>query len=113
MFEKHIWSIYQYTYRLKIIGRNTRVLALVIFNDNRKKIARKIFRVLNCVIYTIIGKYVCIDYLGSEKSQSSDLRLGVIGRYKHYDTDYDNVLGIGIPDPLLIFFVFSRIFKEQ
>ena len=24
-------------------------------------------------------------------------------QYKHYDTDYDNVLGIGIPDILLIF----------
>ena len=56
------------------------------------------FRVLSCVIYTIIGKYVCIDYLGSEKSKLSDSCLGGTGRYKHYDTDYDNVLGIGIPD---------------
>ena len=56
---------------------------------------------LSCVIYTIISKYVCIDYLGSEKSKLSDLRLGVTGRYKHFDTDYDNVLGIGIPDILL------------
>ena len=45
-------------------------------------------------------KYVCIDYLGSEKSKLSDLRLGVTGRYKRFDTDYDNVLGIGIPDLL-------------
>ena len=56
------------------------------------------FRVLSCVIYTIIGKYICIDYLGSNKSKLSDLRLDVTGRYKHYDTDYDNILGIGIPD---------------
>ena len=61
------------------------------------------FKVLSCVIYTIIGKYVCIDYLGSDKSQLSYLRLGVTGRYKHYDTDYDNVLGIGIPDLFLNF----------
>ena len=59
------------------------------------------FRVLSCVIYTIIGNYVCIDYLGSGKSKFSDLRLGVTGRYKNYDTDYDNVLGIVIPDLLL------------
>ena len=59
------------------------------------------FRVLICVIYTIIEKYVCIDYLGSEKSKWSDLCLGVTGRYKNYDTDYDNVLGIGITDLLL------------
>ena len=59
------------------------------------------FRVLSCVIYTIIRKYVCIDYLDNEKSKLSDLRLGVSGRYKHIDTDYDNILGFGIPDLLL------------
>ena len=61
------------------------------------------FRVLSCVIYTIIGKYVCIDYLGSDKSKLSDLHLTGTGRYKHYDTDYDHVLGTGIPDILLNF----------
>ena len=55
---------------------NTRVLALVIFYDSGKKIISTLFRVLSCVIYTIINKYVCIDYLGSEKSKLSDLRLG-------------------------------------
>ena len=53
---------------------NTRVLALVMLYENRKK-TRKIFRVLSCVIYKIISKYVCIDYLGSEKATLSDLRL--------------------------------------
>ena len=56
------------------------------------------FRVLSCVIYTIIGKYVCIDYLGSKKSKLSDLHIGCNGKNKHNDTDYNNVLGIGIPD---------------
>ena len=65
------------------------------------KNVKKMFRVLNCVIYTIIGKYVCIGYLGSDKSKLSYLHLGGTGKYKHYDTDYDNVLGIGIPDLLL------------
>ena len=31
----------------------------------------------------------------------SDLRIGVSGRYKHPDKNYDNVLGFGIPDLLL------------
>ena len=61
------------------------------------------FRVLSCVIYTIIGKYVCMDYLGSEKAKLSDLRLGVSGRYKNLDKNYDNILGFGNPDLLLIF----------
>ena len=56
---------------------------------------------LSCVIYTIISKYVCIDYLGSEKEKLSDLRLGVSGRYKHIANNYDNVLGFEIPDLLL------------
>ena len=63
------------------------------------------FRVLSCVIYTIVRKYVCIDCLGSEKSKLSSLRLGGTGRYKHYDTDYENVLVIGIPYLLLNFFI--------
>ena len=50
------------------------------------------FRVLRCVIYTIISDYVCIDYLGSEK-KNTDLYLGPGGSYKHFSKSYDNVLG--------------------
>ena len=47
--------------------KNTRVLALVIFYESGKTIIRKLFRVLSCLIYTIINKYVCIEYLVYEK----------------------------------------------
>ena len=47
--------------------QNTRVLALVVFYELGNINSRKIFKVLNCVIYTIIDRYVCIDYLGTEK----------------------------------------------
>ena len=63
-----------------------------------EKNTKKMFRVLSCVIYTIISKYVCIYYLGYEKEKLSDLCLGVSGRYKNLDKNYDNVLGFGIPD---------------
>ena len=56
---------------------------------------------LSCVIYTIIDKYVCIDYLGSKKSKLSDLKIGRTGSSKHNVMDYNNWLGIGIPDLLL------------
>ena len=46
--------------------KNTKVLALVIFYESGKTIIRKLFRVLSCAIYTIIEKYVCIDYLSSD-----------------------------------------------
>ena len=58
------------------------------------------FRVLSCVINTIIGKYVFIDYLGSKKSKWSNLYIGCTGKNKYNDTGYDNVLGIGISDLL-------------
>ena len=62
------------------------------------------FRVLSCVIYKMIRNYVCINYLGYEKSRLSDLRLGVTGRYKHLDKKHDNVLGFGITYLLLNLF---------
>ena len=39
-----------------LMKKNTRVLALVIFSESGKTIIRKLFRVLSCVIYTIINK---------------------------------------------------------
>ena len=55
---------------------NTRVLALVMFYETRQKNSNKMFKVLSCVIYTITRNYVYIDYLGYEKTNLSDLRLG-------------------------------------
>ena len=66
-----------------------------------EKNAKKMFRLLSCVIYTIISNYVCIEYLGYEKSKLSYFCPGVGGLYKHRGRKYDNVLGFGIPDLLL------------
>ena len=86
----------------KTLSKNdTRVLALVIFYESGKKIIRKLFIVLSCVIYTIIERYVCIDSLGSDQSKLSYLKIGCTGSNKHNGMDYYNVLGIGIPDLLL------------
>ena len=43
--------------------KNTSVLALLMFHETRGINPGKYFRVLNCVIYTIIYNYVCIYYL--------------------------------------------------
>ena len=66
-----------------------------------EKFIRKLFRILSSVICTIIKKYVCIDYLGSEKSKLSYLKIGCTGSSKHNGMDYNNILGIGIPYLLL------------
>ena len=69
-----------------LLKPKTKVLALVMFYENIKN-TRKMFRVLSCLIYTIIIKYFCIECLGSEKSKLSDLLLGVSGSYKHIGGD--------------------------
>ena len=84
-----------------LMKKNTRVIALVIFYEIGKTNPRKMFRVLSCVIYAIIDKYVCIDYLGTEKLKISDLKIACTGSSKHYGMDYNNLFGIGSPDLLL------------
>ena len=42
---------------------NTIVLELIMFHETRGEKPKNNFRVLSCVIYTIIKNYVCIDYL--------------------------------------------------
>ena len=71
------------------------------------------FRVLSCVIYTIISKYVCMDYLGYEKTKLSDLRVGLGGSYKHINKTYDSVLGFGIPDILMNLLSYNVFLKNN
>ena len=66
---------------------------------------------LSCVIYNIIDRYVCIDYLCTEKKKISELRLGCNFKSKHYGMDYDNLFGIGTPD-MIKYVVLSQIFKQ-
>ena len=38
-------------------------IALLMFYDNRKNHAKKVYRVLGCGLYYVIEKYFCIEYL--------------------------------------------------
>ena len=71
------------------------------------------FKVLSCVIYTIIDRYVYIDYLVTETKKISELRLGCTLKTKHEDMDYDNLFGIGIPDILLNMFSCRRFLNKN
>ena len=51
--------------RTILANNNTRVLELLIFCNTRKN-PKKVFKLLSCVIYTIIINCVCIDYLDYE-----------------------------------------------
>ena len=77
------------------------MLALVVLNELGNTNSRKMFKVMSCVIYTIIDRYVCIDYLGTKKKKISELRLGCTFQSKHDGMDYGNLFGIGILDILL------------
>ena len=86
---------------------NTRVIVLIVNNEHGSFSTRNVFKVLSCVIYTIIDKYVCIDYLCTEKKRLIELKLGLTLKTKHEDQDYDNLFGIGIPD------IFMNMFSCQ
>ena len=96
-----------------LMKKNTIVLALVIFYESGNINPRKMFKVLSCVIYTIIEKYVCIDYLGTEKKEIRDLNIGSTLSSKHDGMDYNNLFGIGIPDVLLDIFSCHGFLKND
>ena len=77
--------------------KNTSVLALIMFYETRADNPKKAFRVLSCVMYTIIKKCVCIDYLAYQIKELSEITVGS----KHVDYFFDRILGIGIPDFLM------------
>ena len=53
--------------RVTLLKYKTRVLALLIFYETRaENIA---YRVLSCVIYTIINNYFCTDYISCQSKK--------------------------------------------
>ena len=67
------------------------------FYETRNINATKYFRVLICVIYTIIDNYVCIDYLDCQPNKLSFICMD--GNYLR--KCFNELLGIGIPDLLM------------
>ena len=59
------------------------------------------FKVLSFFVYTIIDKYVCIDYLCTINKRLSELKIVNTLITRHEDKDYNNLFGIGIPDILM------------
>ena len=73
--QKHITKI--------LTQENTIVLALLWFYESNTKESKKLFRVLSSVIYTILGNYVCIDYLACLPKLLSTYPLNAGGGFKH------------------------------
>ena len=53
----------------------------------------KVYRVLSCVLYSLINNYVCIDYLCFQSKKLSTISYDRIFE----QTSYNILLGIGIP----------------
>ena len=51
------------TIRDCLLKKNKYVMALINIYENNGKYTRTVYRVLSCVVYTLIDNYVCIDYL--------------------------------------------------
>ena len=58
-------SITQPHIKTPLTTKKKRVLALLMFYEIRQN-PKKVFKLLSCVIYTIISNYVCNDYLACE-----------------------------------------------
>ena len=73
---------------------NTRVISLLIFDENRKIM---IFKVLSSIVYCIMEKFVCVNYLSCPKKK---LHVTCKGQLFENIT-YNAVSGIGIPELLM------------
>ena len=54
-----------------------------------RKNPKKYFKVLSCVIYTIISNYICINYLACESKKLDELLVGTGGVFKYRKKSYE------------------------
>ena len=76
---------------------NICVIALVMFYENITTNPMKMFRVLSCVVYSVIENYVCINDLGCQYKKLSFICSDKI----FADRSYNELLGIGITGVLM------------
>ena len=66
------------------------------FYETKTKKPTTVYRVLSCVIYSVIENYVCNNYLCCHSK-----KLSVISSDKIFgEASYNELLGIGIPEVL-------------
>ena len=88
--------------------KDTCVIALINFYDIKSKNAIKVYRVISCVLYSIIKIYVCIDYLCFQSKILSRISSDRIFK----QTSYNILLGIVIPE-VLMNLVYCHVFMEK
>ena len=76
---------------------NTCVIALRMLYDNNEVKLKTFYRVLSCVIYSIIDNYVSVDYRSCQSRNSSSISSNTISE----QTGFNILPGTGIPELLL------------
>ena len=51
------------TIKYCLTNKNTCVMELIMIYENNGEIPKKVYRVLSCVVYSLIDNYICIEYL--------------------------------------------------
>ena len=72
---------------------NTRVISLIMFYGKRKLLT---FKMLGVIVYCLIEKYICVDYLSLQREPKLSS-----SHKKFEDTLFDELSVIGIPEILL------------
>ena len=72
-------------------------MALIIIYETVGMSIKKVFRVLSCVVYTLIENYVFIDYLSCQSKKLCDISKNTTFK----ETNFNLLLDIGIPELLL------------
>ena len=77
--------------------KNTYVMALIIIYENNGEDKKTVYRVLSCVVYTLIDNYVCIDYLLCQSKTWCE----ILRNPTFKETSFNLLRGIGITELLL------------
>ena len=83
------------------------------FYETRAENPNKYFRVLSCVIYTIIKNYVCIYYLACLSKILSETNMGSKEGSKYGDKSFNIILGIGFTDLLINLMYYHGFLKNK
>ena len=86
--------------------KDTCIIPLVMFYETKKP--TKVYRVLSCVLYSIIENYFFVDYLCCHSKRLSFISYDKISK----EASYNELLGIGIPE-VLIDFISCHLFTKK
>ena len=85
------------TVRYFLLKNDTSVMAIIMIHETAEITIRKVYRVLSCVVYTLIHNYVCIYYLSCQPKTLCGISKNPTFKEKYFNL----LLGIGIPELLL------------